>query len=229
MSENSGGPLGDGEIASPAEESDELQEAMAEAARSSQPAADELRKKNEQLRAMLDDSAARAAQTQERLKDTHERLLRTAAEFDNFRKRVQKEKEDLRKFAVESLLKDFLPVADNLERALDHAEEHDLRQVIEGVRLVQKMLVDALGKHGIVAFSAVGQPFDPNLHEALMQQESDKPGGTVVSEMARGYKLHDRLVRPAAVVVARPRAAASPPSQETPASATPAPSEEDGQ
>ena len=210
MSENSGGPLGDGEIDSPGEESDELQQAMADAARSSQPGADELQKKNEQLRAMLDDSAARAAQTQERLKETHERLLRTAAEFDNFRKRVQKEKDDLRKFAVESLLKDFLPVADNLERALDHAEEHDLRQVIEGVRLVQKMLVDALGKHGIVAFSAVGQPFDPNVHEALMQEESDKPAGSVVSEMARGYKLHDRLVRPAAVVVARPRAAAQP-------------------
>ncbi|TMA18311.1 MAG: nucleotide exchange factor GrpE [Deltaproteobacteria bacterium] len=228
MSENSGGPLGDGEISSPGEESDELERAMAEAARGQKPGAEELQKKNEQLRAMLDDSAARAAQTQERLKDTHERLLRTAAEFDNFRKRVQKEKDDLRKFAVESLLKDFLPVADNLERALDHAEEHDLRQVIEGVRLVQKMLADSLGKHGIVAFSAVGQPFDPNVHEALMQEDSDKPPGTVVSEMARGYKLHDRLVRPAAVVVARPRAATRP-AQEAAASPTPAPSPKDEQ
>ena|SRR5438067_3550168 len=232
MTENSDGPLGDGEIPSPGssdDESSELQKAMAEAARSPQPPAEDLAKKTEQLRAMLDDSTARAAQTQERLKDTHERLLRTAAEFDNFRKRVHKEKDDLRKFAVESLLRDFLPVADNLERALDHAEEHDLRQVIEGVRLVQKMLGDSLAKHGIVAFSAMGQLFDPNLHEALMQQESDRPAGTVVSEMARGYKLHDRLVRPAAVVVARPRTAASPPSQETAAGATPTPSEEDGQ
>ena len=96
-----------------------------------------------------------------------------------------------------------------------------MRQVVEGVRLVQKMLGDALGKHGIVAFSAVGQHFDPNLHEALMQQESDKPAGTVVSEMARGYKLHERLVRPAAVVVARPRTAATPSAQAaTPAAAT---------
>jgi molecular chaperone GrpE len=71
------------------------------------------------------------------------------------------------------------------------------------------MLNDALAKHGIVAFSAVGQPFDPNVHEALMQEESDRPAGTVISEMARGYKLHERLVRPAAVVVARPRAAAA--------------------
>jgi molecular chaperone GrpE len=201
---------------------------MADAARAPRPAAEELARKAEQLRAMLDDSTSRAAQTQERLKDTHERLLRTAAEFDNFRKRVQKEKDELRKFAVESLLKDFLPVADNLERALDHAEEHDLRQVIEGVRLVQKMLGDALGKHGIVAFSAVGQPFDPNVHEALMQQESDKPAGTVVSEMARGYKLHERLVRPAAVVVAGPRAVARPSAQEAAAHAsTPVPSQGD--
>jgi molecular chaperone GrpE len=214
MTDNGGGPLGDEEISLPEEET-----TGSSSTRAPQPP-EELAKKAEQLRAMLDDSTSRAAQTQERLKDTHERLLRTAAEFDNFRKRMQKEKDDLRKFAVESLLKDFLPVADNLERALDHAEEHDLRQVIEGVRLVQKMLGDALGKHGIVAFSAVGQPFDPNLHEALMQQESDKPAGTVVSEMARGYKLHERLVRPAAVVVARPRTAAAPSTQESAATPT---------
>jgi molecular chaperone GrpE len=222
VTENSDGPLGDEEIVNPEEE------AAQEAEGAPQPplSAAELQKKNEQLRAMLEDSTSRAAQTQERLKDTHERLLRTAAEFDNYRKRAQKEKEDGRKFAVESLLKDFLPVADNLERALDHAEEHDLRQVIDGVRLVQKMLADALAKHGIVGFSAVGQPFDPNLHEALMQEESDRPAGTVISEMARGYKLHERLVRPAAVVVARPRAAGSTRPQESGAAATPSPSSE---
>jgi molecular chaperone GrpE len=197
----SNGSSGAGEAPTPEEKP--ASEAAAPAAEASR---DELAQKVEQLRAMLDDSTSRARETQERLKDTHERLLRTAAEFDNFKKRTQKEKEDTRRFAVESLLKDFLPVADNLERALEHAEEHDPKQVIEGVRLVQKMLEAALAKYGVVGFSAVGQPFDPNLHEALMQQESDAPAGTVVSEMARGYKLHDRLVRPAAVVVARPRA-----------------------
>ena len=83
--------------------------------------------------------------------------------------------------------------------------------MIEGVKLVQKLFEAALAKHGVVGFSALGQPFDPNLHEALMQQESDAPPGTVVSEMSRGYKLNDRLVRPAAVVVARPKAAPQPP------------------
>jgi molecular chaperone GrpE len=193
---------------------------QAQSAADSQPAADaaaatpaaapelsreELERKVAQLQAMLEESMSRARDTQERLKDTHDRLLRLAAEFDNFKKRAAKERDDLQKFGIERLLKDFLPVADNLERALDHAEEHDLRQVIEGVKLVQKLLENTLAKHGVTGFSALGQPFDPNVHEALMQQESDAPPGTVVSEMSRGYKLNERLVRPAAVVVARPK------------------------
>ena len=164
------------------------------------------------LEAQLDESFRRGRETGDRLKDTHERFLRSAAEFDNFKKRSLKEKEDSQKFGSERLLKDFLPVMDNLERALDHAEQHDLKQVIEGVRLVQKLFETTLAKHGVTGFSAVGKPFDPSFHEALMQQESDQPQGTVVSEMARGYKLHDRLVRPAAVVVAKARATAEPPS-----------------
>ena len=163
------------------------------------------------LQAQLEESFKRARDTSDRLKETHDRLLRTAAEFDNFKKRAVKEKEDVQRFGIERLLKDFLPVMDNLERALDHAEQHDSRQVIEGVRLVQKLFETVLAKHGVVGFSALGKPFDPSLHEALMQQESDEPAGTVVSEMAKGYKLNDRLVRPAAVVVSKPRTAAEPP------------------
>jgi len=162
-------------------------------------------KKVELLEAQLEESFKRARDTNERLKDTHERLLRTAAEFDNFKKRAQKERDDAAKFGNERLLKDFLPVMDNLERALDHAEQHDLQQVIEGVKLVQKLFETTLGRHGVTGFSAVGKPFDPAVHEALMQQESDEPANTVLSEMAKGYKLHDRLVRPAAVVVAKAR------------------------
>jgi molecular chaperone GrpE len=170
---------------------------------------EELAAKVASLTAQLDDSANRARETAQRLKDEHERLLRTAAEFDNFKKRAVKEKDDVRKFGVESLLKDFLPVSDNLDRALDHAEQHDPKQVIEGVRLVQKMLEGALSKHGVIGFSAMGQMFDPAQHEALMQAESDQPPGTVIQEMARGYKLAERLVRPAAVVVARAKEGSS--------------------
>jgi molecular chaperone GrpE len=181
---------------------------------------EKLKAKLRVLEAQLEESFKRSRETNERLKDTHERLLRSAAEFDNFKKRAIKEKEDAQKFGSERLLKDFLPVMDNLERALDHAEQHDLEQVIEGVRLVQKLFESTLAKHGVTGFSAVGKQFDPALHEALMQQESDQPPNTVISEMARGYKLHDRLVRPAAVVVARPpaspAAAGSPPGTSNP-------------
>jgi molecular chaperone GrpE len=193
--------------------------AVPEAGNDSAAAADaeSLQRKLAMLEAQLEESFKRARETGDRLKDTHDRLLRTAAEFDNFRKRAVKEKEDVQRFGIERLLKDFLPVMDNLERALDHAEQHDSRQVIEGVRLVQKLFENTLAKHGVVAFSALGKPFDPGLHEALMQQDSDEPAGTVVSEMARGYKLNERLVRPAAVVVAKPRtppAASHPPNPE---------------
>jgi len=193
--------------------------AVPEAGNDSAAAADaeSLQKKLAMLEAQLEESFKRARETGDRLKDTHDRLLRTAAEFDNFRKRAMKEKEDVQRFGIERLLKDFLPVMDNLERALDHAEQHDPRQVIEGVRLVQKLFENTLAKHGVVGFSALGKPFDPGLHEALMQQESDEPAGTVVSEMAKGYKLNERLVRPAAVVVAKPRtppAASNPPNPE---------------
>jgi molecular chaperone GrpE len=164
-----------------------------------------LQKKLKLLEAQLEESFKRGRDTGERLKDTHERLLRSAAEFENFRKRTQKEREDAAKFGNEKLLKDFLPVMDNLERALDHVEQHDLAQVIEGVKLVQKLFESTLARHGVTGFSAVGKPFDPGLHEALMQKESDEPPGTVLSEMAKGYKLHDRLVRPAAVVVSKSR------------------------
>jgi molecular chaperone GrpE len=180
------------------------------------PDADGLRKKLTTIEAQLEESFKRARETGDRLKETHDRLLRTAAEFDNFRKRALKEKEDVQRFGIERLLKDFLPVMDNLERALDHAEQHDPKQVIEGVRLVQKLFETTLAKHGVVGFSAMGQPFDPGVHEALMQQESDEPAGTVVSEMAKGYKLNDRLVRPAAVVVAKSRTSAATPAEPTP-------------
>lgn len=171
------------------------------------PDPEALSRKVQMLEAQLEESFARAREGQAKLKDEHERLLRTAAELENYKRRAVKERDDARKFAAESLLKDFLPVADNLERALDHASQHDPAAVVEGVRLVQKMFEAALSKHGVVGFSALGQPFDPGQHEALMQAESDQPPNTVVQEMARGYRLHDRLVRPAAVVVSRPRAA----------------------
>jgi molecular chaperone GrpE len=185
-----------------------------------EPPARDLAGEVERLERQLEESFSRGQQTQARLAETHDRLLRSAAELENVKRRGAKEREDLRKFAVEALLKDFLPVGDNLERALDHAEQHDPKVVIEGVRLVQKIFEQALGKHGVVGFSAAGKMFDPAVHEALMQAESDLPPGTVVMEMARGYKLNDRLVRPAAVVVAKPKEPAAPGAGGSPAEGT---------
>ncbi len=200
----------------------------AEAAPAAPEDVEKIKAKLRLFEAQLEESFKRARDTGDRLKDTHERLLRSAAEFDNFKKRAQREKEDTQKFGSEKLLKDFLPVMDNLERALDHAEQHDLKQVIEGVRLVQKLFESTLAKYGVVGFSAVGKPFDPSFHEALMQEESDLAPQTVVSEMARGYKLHDRLVRPAAVVVAKPRASAAAANPPPEAGPSPDPSKPDG-
>jgi len=154
------------------------------------------------LKAMLDESTSRAAETAARLKETHERYVRVAADFENWKKRANKEKEDNAKFANERILKDLFLVVDNLERAVTAGG--DAAGLQNGVKLVLKQFTDTLGRFGAKAFSAVGEPFDPAKHEALMQMESaDVPANHVISEMAKGYFLHDRLVRPAQVVVSK--------------------------
>jgi molecular chaperone GrpE len=161
------------------------------------------------LRALLNESTERAAQTAERLKETHERYLRLAADFDNWKKRTSRDRDEAVKFANEKILKDLLLVIDNLERAV--ASGGDAAALQNGLRLVLKQFSDTLGRHGVTSFSAVGQPFDPSKHEALMQMESNEvPANHVVSEMAKGYLLNDRLARPAQVVVSKgPAAGAS--------------------
>jgi molecular chaperone GrpE len=171
----------------------------------------------ESLRAQLEFSTAKGRETLEKLRDTHEKMLRAVADLDNFKKRAAKEKEEVQKFGVERLLKDFLPVADNLDRALEHAKGNAEDPLFKGVEMVRKLLDDTLGKHGVKSHSAVGKPFDPRLHEAIQQQESAEVAeNTVVAELVRGYTLHERLVRPALVVVSKaPPKAAEAPSAES--------------
>jgi molecular chaperone GrpE len=153
------------------------------------------------LRAQLELSTAKGRETLEKLKQEHERFLRGAADLENYKKRAAREREEIQRFGNEKLLKDLLPVADGLDRALAAASPED--PLADGVRLVRATLEQALGRHGVTAFSALGQKFDPALHEALLQVPSaDKAPGTVVLEHARGFKLNDRLVRPAMVGVA---------------------------
>jgi molecular chaperone GrpE len=136
--------------------------------------------------------------------ENHDRYLRTLADFENFRRRSRQEMEDARRFAGEKLISDLLPVLDDFERALQHSEgSAGAEAVREGVLQIQKLLLDTLAKHGVEPVEAVGQPFDPQLHEAIMRVEPgpDRVPGTVAEELRRGYTLHGRLVRPSLVKV----------------------------
>jgi len=149
------------------------------------------------------------------LASTKDRMLRIAADFDNFRKRTRKEQEEARTRGREEVLKEILPVFDNLERAIQAAGTKEAspatQAIVAGVAMVQKQFEEGLGRFGLKRFSAKGQGFDPNLHEALAQVETDEhPAGTVVEEYQKGYMLGERLLRPATVVVARPKAAPRP-------------------
>lgn len=145
-----------------------------------------------------EDSAAEVAE----LKD---QLLRLHAEQDNFRKRTAREQASFRKYANEGLIKDLLPQIDNLERALEHGRESTPDDpLLQGLEMTLKGLLDALEKHGVAVVESVGQQFDPNLHEAMMQQDDpEAEQNTVLAEHQRGYLLHDRLLRPAMVVVSK--------------------------
>lgn len=148
----------------------------------------------------------RVQQLEGELARVREQLLRTAADFDNFRKRSRREIEDAYLRGREELLRDLLPVFDNLERALVHADQAtDVKAVAEGVRMVLKFFYDTLSKTGIQRIDAVGKPFDPTVHDAFQQLEtSEHPPGTVVSELQAGYAMGERLIRAAMVVVAKP-------------------------
>ena len=138
-------------------------------------------------------------------KSNYDRLLRQTAELENFKKRSARERDEAIRFANEYLIKDLLPVLDNLERAIAHAKVGDNRQpLVEGVEMVLKGLIDALSRHGVAPVSAMGQPFDPAKQETLDQMETDKNlPNTVVEEHQKGYLLHDRLLRPALVSIAK--------------------------
>jgi len=136
--------------------------------------------------------------------------LRTRADLENYRKRAQREKEELSRFANENLLREILPVMDNLERALEHARQSEAGNggLLQGVEMTLGQFQRVLEKFGVTPVSAVGEPFDPARHEALGQLESaEHPPNTVVQELQKGYLLNERLLRPAMVMVAKAPAA----------------------
>ena len=148
-------------------------------------------------------------------KENWDRYLRAVADLENTRKRQKRELEDTKFETKNKVLKEMLPVVDNLERAIEHAAggngtEADpaLRPIVDGVQLVLRQFMTAFERLDVTVVDAMGKPFDPNLHEAISQQESDQPAGTIIQVLQRGYKAGDRLLRPALVVVAKAKAQA---------------------
>jgi molecular chaperone GrpE len=150
------------------------------------------------LRAALEEKGRQIAE----LNDRH---LRSHAEFDNYKKRLARDQMERMRFALEPLLRELLPVLDNLERALAHATGmSNSDKWIEGVNLTHKQFLDVLGKFGVMPIAALGKPFDPSVHQAVAQKTvADAESNTVVEELQRGYMLHERVLRPAMVVVAQ--------------------------
>ena len=145
------------------------------------------------------------AKKEEEIKELNDKVLRAHAEFENFKKRVTKEKSDLLKYANEEMAKEMLRTIDNLEMALDHArEDNQSESITEGIEIILKQLLQSLERFGVKGFNAVGERFDPTKHEAVVQVESaEHEPDTVVAESQKGYFLRDRLLRPALVTVSK--------------------------
>jgi molecular chaperone GrpE len=151
----------------------------------------------------LEDLKQRAAKADE----NWERLLRTTADFDNYKKRANREKQEAIRFANENLLEKLVPVLDSFDMALAAAQnsQNDVAQSLRtGINMVYQQLKSALTDAGLEEINATGKPFDPNLHEAISQQENTEvPEGQVLQQLRRGYKLRERLLRPASVIVSK--------------------------
>ena len=150
---------------------------------------------------MSDERVEQEEQQQEE-QEVDDRLLRLAADFENYKKRAARERQEYVAFANERLLKELLPILDDLERALDSAEQHEEAQLEDGVRLVYRSLASLLERHGVHQIPTDGK-FDPHVHEALLAHPSeDAETGAVIDVVQKGYKIGDRVVRPARVIVA---------------------------
>ncbi len=144
---------------------------------------------------------------EEELRSLQDKYLRICADFENYKKRSMKEQMESAKYANERILKELLPVIDNLERAILHSKEtSDLKGLVEGVELTYKQFLDSLGRFGVKVVQSIGEPFDPSRHQALSQVETDKHDeNIVIEELQKGYLLEDRMLRPALVNISRKR------------------------
>jgi molecular chaperone GrpE len=155
----------------------------------------------QEMEAAAQEAAAATPAAALQNEDFRDRYVRTLADFENFRKRGEREKADFQRYALGSVIRDLLPVLDNFDRALEHAEEGD--EFHKGVALIYKQLFDVLQRHGLKPITESGVRFDPNFHEAVIREEDPSvPSHIVTAVLQKGYFLHDRLLRPAMVKVA---------------------------
>ena len=156
----------------------------------------------------IKDLEAKLESKEQEAKENYERLLRVSAEFENYKKRTSRDLEELRKFANQSLIKEMLSVVDNLELAMDSTNGHKSidKDLLQGLDMTHKEILKVFEKFEVRPIDAMGQTFDPTFHEAVMQEETDEfAENTVTNELQKGYLIHDRLLRPSMVVVARPK------------------------
>jgi len=154
-----------------------------------------------------DQDAAKLDEAKRRAADNWDKFMRLQAEFENFKKRMHKEQSESLKYAQLPVLKEMIGILDNFERAVDHARSSDAQElegIISGIDMVIQQMRDAFGKFGMIRIKALGEPFDPTCHEAMGLKETDEvPENQVVEEFQPGYMLHDRVVRPAMVIVSK--------------------------
>jgi molecular chaperone GrpE len=161
---------------------------------------------NDQVDDPLQDLAEKLKSKEQEAQENYDRLLRVSAEFENYKKRASREMEEFRKFSNQSLIKEMLSVVDNLELAINSTNGHETidKGLLDGLEMTHKEILKVFEKFNVKPISAIGQPFDPTFHEAVMQEETvEYPNNTVINELQKGYLIHDRLLRPSMVVVAK--------------------------
>jgi molecular chaperone GrpE len=136
----------------------------------------------------------------EQVEEGKNKLLRALADFDNYKKRMVIEREQFVQYANEALISEILPILDGFGRAMQHKASEEM---VKGIALIKRQCEDVLKKHGVIEIEALGKPYDPNLHEAILQKEHAGPEGVIIEEMQKGYTLHGRVIRPSMVIVSK--------------------------
>lgn len=162
----------------------------------------------ENIGAAEPDFEAQLAEKDAEITDLKDRLLRAAAEMENTRRRLERDKQDASAYATTSFARDLLGVADNLRRALEHLpaavrDDEAVKTIVTGVEMTEKELASVLTRHGVARIDAIGQRLDPNKHQAMLEVEHEAEPGTILQELQAGYTIKDRLLRPSLVSVAK--------------------------